>query len=87
VGDLFVEMGREEEKTVMAPPDPAPTFMDAAFAEDQTLGSATKRGADEGPFFKTNSRQGRGHTKGIKRERERLRSQPTAETENRKLEN
>ena len=82
-----MEMGREEEKAVMAPPETAPAFMDAAFAEDQALGSAAERGADEGPFFKTNSRQGRGHTKGIKRERELRRHQPTAETENRKREN
>ena len=48
----------------MPPPETAPAFMDAAFAEDQALRSAAKRGADEGPFFKTNSRQGRGHDKG-----------------------
>jgi hypothetical protein len=61
-----VEMGGEEEKAVMAPPESAPTFMDAAFAEDQALGSTAERGADERPFFKTDRRQGRGHTRRIK---------------------
>ena len=61
---LFVEMGGKEEKPVVPPPKAGFAFVDAAFPENQALGSVAKRGADEGPFFKTNSRQSRGHDKG-----------------------
>ena len=49
---LLVKVGGKEKKAIVLPPEAFPAFMDAAFSQDNALGTRAQGVTNERPFFK-----------------------------------